>query len=115
MKINQYQAFALTTALYAEKFPTDVESCHKLLRISYASLGLAGEAGEIAEKIKKSIRDGKEIDRDDLTKELGDVLWYVAALASEHGIVLENVVDTNVAKLSSRKDRGVLRGSGDNR
>lgn len=115
MNINQYQQFAASTALYAERLPATVEECHDLLRKSYVSLGAAGEIGEVANKIKKSIRDGNPIDRQDLKKELGDILWYVSQLATEYGLVLEDVIDSNVAKLSSRKNRGTLRGSGDDR
>lgn len=82
-------------------------------------LGLVGEAGEIAEKYKKIIRDknGKvdEADRAEIIKELGDVLWYIAAISRYLGTELEDVAALNLAKLGSRKARGVQHGSGDNR
>lgn len=85
----------------------------------YPTLGLAGEAGEVAEKVKKVIRDkGGRIDEETralLAKEIGDVLWYCAQLATELGLRLGDVATQNLAKLRSRKERGTLAGSGDNR
>jgi NTP pyrophosphatase (non-canonical NTP hydrolase) len=78
-------------------------------------LGLVGEAGELAEKYKKQVRDGTDVENDDLKKELGDVLWYVSYLALLNGITLEDVAVSNFKKLESRAQRGVLSGSGDNR
>src|SRR5581483_10874187 len=82
-------------------------------------LGINGEAGEVAEKVKKIIRDrnGKvtEQDKTELAKEIGDVLWYLAVFAHQLGFSLEEVARDNLEKLSSRKARGVLGGSGDNR
>jgi NTP pyrophosphatase (non-canonical NTP hydrolase) len=85
----------------------------------YPALGLSGEAGEVAEHAKKAIRDdGGEISdarRTAMAKELGDVLWYVAQLASELGLDLDEIAQTNLNKLLSRQRRGVLSGSGDDR
>ncbi len=85
----------------------------------YTALGLAGESGEFADKVKKLLRDadGKvsEERRSAMIAELGDVLWYVARAASELGTDLETVAQWNVNKLSSRKERGKLGGSGDER
>ena len=84
----------------------------------YPVLGLNGEAGEVAEKLKKAIRDhGGDITsvRETLVKELGDVLWYLAACCHELGVSLEEVAAGNIAKLSSRAARGVIHGDGDNR
>ena len=85
----------------------------------YPILGLCGEAGEIAEKLKKIHRDKNDImteyDRQELVKELGDVLWYLNALAIEFGTTLEAVAETNYKKLISRLERNTLQGSGDNR
>ena len=78
-------------------------------------LGLVGEAGERAEKLKKSLRDGAVLDKEGMIKELGDVLFYVAACANFYGSTLEKVANLNMKKLNSRKKRGVLQGSGDNR
>tara|TARA_R110000744_G_scaffold2814_2_gene11199 strand:- start:12045 stop:12416 length:372 start_codon:yes stop_codon:yes gene_type:complete len=78
-------------------------------------LGLVGEAGEIAEKVKKQIRDGKPVSGEDAIKELGDVIFYVVALANYFDSDLDEVLQRNVDKLNSREERGVLGGSGDNR
>lgn len=86
---------------------------------SYPALGLVGEAGEVAEKIKKIIRDQDgeltDMNREEIAKELGDVLWYIAILSDEMGVTLDKVAEMNIYKLTSRKKRGVLSGSGDNR
>ena len=82
-------------------------------------LGLAGEAGETADKFKKIIRDKGgavfEEDRREIVKELGDVLWYVASVARYMGVSLSEVAEGNVTKLAKRKEEGKLRGRGDNR
>ncbi len=87
--------------------------------VAYATLGLAGEAGEVADKVKKLIRDSNGIltpeKRDEMIKELGDVLWYLTACAIELGVNLEDVAQRNVHKVEDRKTRGVLSGEGDNR
>ena len=103
MTFNEYQEEAKKTAIYPAEY-----------RLVYPTLGLTGEAGEVAEKVKKMVRDGK-LDADGLKKELGDVLWYLAALATDLGVTLEEVAAGNVAKLRSRAERGVIGGSGDNR
>ena len=79
----------------------------------YPGLGLAGEAGEVAEKLKKHYRDGASLAG--LVKELGDVLWYMAAIARNLGITLEEVAQANLGKITSRKERGKIHGEGDNR
>ncbi len=109
MNLNEYQTLALRTA--RPKNATN-EVFHLLL-------GLTGEAGEIAEKTKKIVRDHdsdfSKLDLADLKKELGDVLWHVAVLSDYFGISLEDVGDTNIKKLASRLERGVISGSGDDR
>ena len=102
MTFDEYQKFAKTIAIYPE-------NC----KITYPTLGLCGEAGEVAEKIKKHIRDGRSLEGVGL--ELGDVLWYISALADDLGVTLEEIAQANVDKLQSRKDRGKIGGSGDNR
>ena len=114
MTFDEYQEFARSTAIYPE-------DC----KVTYPTLGLCGEAGKVAEKIKKGIRDGldnyglnpyqKKQFKEELTKELGDVLWYIAALASDLNISLDDVAENNVQKLASRKKRNKIGGSGDNR
>lgn len=85
----------------------------------YPVLGLTGEAGEVAEKIKKIIRDNggiiSEVQRQEIKKELGDVLWYVSQLATELKLDLDDVAFSNIVKLYSRLERDVISGSGDNR
>ena len=108
MTFEEYQKHALTTA--SEDRP--LEFYHRVL-------GLVGESGEIAEKVKKLIRDSDgdpiRLDKKDITKELGDVLWYIATIADYLDITLEDVAQTNVKKLADRKSRNTLKGSGDNR
>lgn len=101
---NEYQEFVRGMKAYPEKHA-----------IVYPALGLVGEAGEISEKVKKWLRGDRELDREALLKELGDPLWYIASLADDLGYTLQEVVDANEAKLTSRKERGVLKGSGDDR
>lgn len=106
---NDYQSAALRTAIY----PNQGQN------IVYPSLGLVGEAGEVAEKVKKVIRDndGTLTDpvRESIALELSDVCWYVAVLAQELDYSLEEIMQMNLDKLASRAERGVLSGSGDNR
>ena len=106
---NTYQTRAWETAVYPNRGGN----------LAYTVLGLNGEAGEVAEKVKKILRDHDGVvddaARHALAKELGDVLWYVAAVCSELGLSLADVAADNLAKLSDRRDRGALHGSGDNR
>lgn len=85
----------------------------------YPTLGLASEAGEVAGKVKKIMRDDgmnvSEEKREQIKDELGDVLWYVAQVATEFNLDLEEIAKNNLDKLLSRMERGVLGGSGDNR
>lgn len=107
--IDDYQKFALTTAIYPNRGNN----------IVYPVLGLVGESGEVAEKVKKVIRDKGGVltdeDRENIALELSDVCWYMATLSMELGLNLSEIFQKNVEKLSSRKERGVLSGSGDNR
>ena len=109
MNLDEYQRLALRTAASKDK---KNELFHLLL-------GLCGEAGEIAEKSKKIVRDkGSDFsqwDREDVSKELGDVLWHVAVIADYFNIPLNEVGEKNIAKLADRLQRGVIGGSGDNR
>ena len=109
MEMNSYQDAARKTAAYPDAGRNPI----------YPTLGLTGEAGEVADKVKKVIRDrGGVFDadtREAIKLELGDVLWYVAQLASELGYDLNEVADANLQKLSSRAARGRIGGSGDQR
>ena len=109
MDLDDYQRGALRTAAPRDKH-------NELLHLV---LGLVGESGEVAEKFKKWVRDlesdESRLDRADIAKELGDVLWYVAVLADYLDLSLDDIAAANLAKLASRQTRGVLGGSGDNR
>lgn len=112
LSFNDYQAGTAHTAIYPEA------GTGSLLALSYVSLGL-GETGEIQGKVKKIIRDSNGIVNDEkrreIGKEIGDVLWYLARLAEELDYPLGYLAQANLTKLSDRKERGVLQGSGDNR
>jgi NTP pyrophosphatase (non-canonical NTP hydrolase) len=109
MDFKEYQEKSKKTAVYPDLGNNFI----------YPTLGLAGEAGEVAEKIKKVIRDkGGIVDdetREAIKKELGDVLWYVSQIASELGLSLDEIAEKNIEKLYSRLERGKINGSGDNR
>lgn len=106
--MDEYQRLASTTA----KYPSESG-------LLYTVLGMASEAGEVAGKLKKAIRDeGGEISperREQLLSEVGDVLWYVAMVAMELDASLSSVAEGNLDKLLDRKTRGVIGGDGDNR
>ena len=108
-QMNRYQEEAWETAIYPEKGNN----------LYYPTMGLAGEAGEVCNKVKKIFRDQHGVptkeQKLEIAKELGDVLWYVAALLSEIDSHLGCVADDNIKKLRDREKRGVLKGSGDNR
>ena len=92
----------------------------KYKALEYLALGLTSEAGEVAGKVKKLIRDGEDVEGFELKKiaiasEIGDVLWYCAMLAKEVGVPLNDIMKENLKKLHGRKVRGTLHGSGDNR
>ena len=110
MDFNEYQTAAISTAKYHDL---------KIPGIVYCAMKLAGEAGEVAEKIGKVYRDdGGHYSPDkeyELAKELGDVLWYIANIAEELGFDFETIARTNIDKLADREARGVIKGSGDNR
>jgi NTP pyrophosphatase (non-canonical NTP hydrolase) len=109
MDLNTYQQAAGRTALYPDRGQNPL----------YPTLGLCGEAGEVADKVKKVMRDDGGVfsaeRRQAIALELGDVLWYVAQLAHELGLSLEEIASANLAKLADRADRQVLGGSGDRR
>jgi len=108
VEFSEYQRLSRRTAEYP-----------RAAWLTYPALGLAGEAGEVAEHAKKVIRDDDGVVSDErrgaMRKELGDVLWYVAQLANELGLELEDIAAANLEKLLSRQRRGVLSGSGDER
>ena len=137
MEIQEYQQKASKTAVYdawyknfMKKFGhtknvvpkemfEEIERVFKMLHICYAVLGFSGEVGELANKIKKVIRDDGGVMTSEklkeIGKELGDTSWYQSALATELNLNTDDIAEENIEKLFSRKRRGVLKGSGDNR
>ena len=109
MDFETYQRRARSTAIYPEMGSNNI----------YPTLGLVGEAGEVAEKVKKVIRDNKSIfdnkSKNGIKKELGDVLWYLSNLCSELKFSLEDVAQENLDKLAQRSSKGNISGSGDDR
>ena len=103
MDFKEYQRKAVSFAVYP--------ATHKVL---YPTLGLCGESGEVAEKVKKQVRDGV-FNRHEVAKELGDVLWYLTNVCNDIGYSLDEIAALNINKLNSRKERNVIQGSGDNR
>jgi NTP pyrophosphatase (non-canonical NTP hydrolase) len=113
MNFNDYQKQAITTDTFGGTGQvTDPAFITKIL-------GLVGEAGEVAEKFKKILRDKdanlSDADKAEIVKELGDVLWYISSITHYLGVPLQEVADVNLEKVHSRKKRGVTHGSGDNR
>ncbi len=106
--LDMYQKVALTTAIYPRE-----------QAIIYPTLGLTGEAGEVANKVKKIIRDGSNSKDEglvqDISAEIGDCLWYIAVLASDFDIKLSDIASANLEKLANRKKKGTIHGSGDTR
>ena len=110
MTPEAYTKFTRTTRC---KMPVTDE-----MMIPILALGLAGEAGEVCDKIKKLLRAGEaihSINVGEIEKELGDVLWYLTSIADELGLTLEDVMSTNVEKIKGRLERATLYGAGDNR
>jgi NTP pyrophosphatase (non-canonical NTP hydrolase) len=113
MNFNEYQSIATETVEYPEAGNN----------IVYPALGLAGEAGEVAEKVKKLWRNAGMMSsvgfsiagHIDMVKELGDVLWYLAACATEMNVTLDEIAELNLLKLKDRKQRNVIKSEGDNR
>src|SRR5258706_16256096 len=103
MNFSDYQKWAQALAIYPREYA-----------IVYPAMGLAGEAGEVANKVKKLLRD-KKLDKDAVADELGDVLWYVATLAADLNLDLSDIAQRNVDKLNDRRDRQKLQGDGDTR
>lgn len=101
MDFDSYQKFTRSTRL---------KEFSKL----YYAVGMAGETGEVCEKIKKEHRDGTDVS-EGVKKELGDVLWYLSSLADSYNLPLSAIAKANIHKLNSRKKRDVIRGSGDTR
>ena len=111
LTFNAYQERAARTAIYPGQ--------RTVTGLTYVSLGLVGESGEIANKVKKIIRDDEGVltleRRQDLLSECSDVMWYLAQLITELDATMSDVAEHNLRKLSSRQERGTLGGSGDKR
>ena len=113
MEFDKYQSAIVKYDLgVATKRVSDPDFVDKIL-------GLVGEAGEAADKFKKIIRDKQgemsEDDKQEIVKELGDVLWYIATIARYMGVSLDDIAEGNISKLQSRYERGKIGGHGDNR
>lgn len=107
MKFNDYQEATNETAVTSgPENDVTIERC---------VLGMAGESGEVCEKVKKFLREDDPEYLDDLEDEIGDVLWYIAQLCEQLDLEMNTVAERNVEKLADRKDRGKLTGEGDNR
>ena len=104
MNFNDYQALSISSAVYPAKD-----------KITYPMIGLCSEVGEVADKIKKNMRDGNTFSKEDIKKELGDVLWYVSALANDLDIRLDDIAQSNIFKLQKRLEEDKIHGSGDDR
>lgn len=108
LTFNSYQEAASKTAIYPQN-----------LKILYPLIGLAGETGEVAEKIKKVLRDNNGIfseeKKKEIAKELGDVLWYLSSIATDMDYSLDEIVRMNLQKISARKENNLIHGDGDNR
>ena len=106
--LDMYQQVAKSTAIYPRE-----------QAIIYPTLGLTGEAGEVANKVKKIIRDGTNKNNENLVQEIsaeiGDCLWYIAVLADDIGVKLSDIANTNIEKLANRQKNGTIHGSGDTR
>ncbi len=108
MNFNEYQKEAYKTLIHKDRD-----------NLAYFALGVAGESGEVADKIKKIFRDKGGVmstdDKKDVAKEMGDVLWYLSQLTQYIGMDFAEIAQMNLDKLKSRQERGTLAGSGDNR
>ena len=106
--LDMYQQVAKSTAIYPRE-----------QAIIYPTLGLTGEAGEVANKVKKIIRDGSNSKDEKLVSEIkaeiGDCLWYIAVLADDFNIKLSDIASANIEKLANRQKKGTIQGSGDTR
>ena len=106
--LDMYQQVAKTTAIYPRE-----------QAIIYPTLGLTGEAGEVANKVKKIIRDGTNKNNENLVQEIsaeiGDCLWYISVLADDIGVKLSDIANGNLEKLANRKKKGTIHGAGDDR
>lgn len=113
MRLNEYQVAATKTAIYPHHGEQNFGG------LCYTVLGLVGEAGEIAQKLKKVLRDkGGLFDfyaKRGIAEEIGDCLWYLAAMATELDFTLDELAKINLAKLKSRQEREMLQGDGDSR
>ncbi|MDE1833803.1 MAG: nucleoside triphosphate pyrophosphohydrolase family protein [Candidatus Micrarchaeota archaeon] len=104
MNFDEYQSEAKKTAIYPQS-----------AKITYPIIGLAGEVGELCNKYKKTIRDGRVLDKEEIAGEIGDIAWYLAMVCEDFGVSFDEVARKNIEKLKDRQSRGAIKGSGDNR
>ena len=113
MNFQEYQESSRKTAIYPEA------GTGKVGELLYLVVALSGELGELAEKVKKIKRDKngaiEQKDKEKMSQELGDILWYLARFADALGLTLEQIAQANLQKLFSRKERGRIKGEGDDR
>ncbi len=102
MDFNAYQAESRKTAIYPEEY-----------KLIYTTIALCGEAGELANKVKKKLRGDGDLDMEGVIGELGDILWYLSQIATDIDVELEHIATKNLEKLRSRQERGVTKGNGD--
>lgn len=110
MKLNEYQEEASSTAIFPNELPDFLD-----IGQVYTVLGQTGESGEIAEKLKKAIREDDEMYIEEMRAEVGDVLWYLSQVCEEFDWEMGEIAKENIEKLADRQERGQLTGEGDNR
>lgn len=120
LTFSYYQNLTKLTDVYTEHIEKEYKNktTRELLKLHYVLCGLCSEVGELQGKIKKSIRGDYDYNKDlveELSKEIGDVLWYLSQLCTELGLKLDIVAKQNIDKLFKRKNKGTLKGKGDNR
>lgn len=124
LSIEEYEDMVLGAAIYKDAVDDFVDTAKlddiaKLFRVFYATTGLAGEAGEVANKVKKILRDNRGVIDDEVRQkvlgELGGVAWYLAAVSAEFGLSMTDVLEFNFNQIKDRQERNVLQGDGDDR
>lgn len=124
LSVEEYEDMVLGAAIYKDAVDDFVDTAKlddvaKMLRVFYAATGLAGEAGEVANKVKKILRDNRGVIDDEVRQrvlgELGGVFWYLTAISAEFGLSVTDVMEYNFNQIKDRQERNVLHGDGDDR